>query len=618
MVLPVESPLRNRIVRLSSRLEEAQAKVDRLSKSRDRRVEPTGLVGGKPIPDLAAELAAKGEAQPFYVPDTAATGKLPGQSWRPQATAPMALKSAKQNKGTLLSSGMINLHGDALGAEHARFARHVQRSDIHNALMEVAAKEPAHGVPLGYRYLKTTAGEKSAPYTVQAAAGLKDALSGPEDKGSLLERFTTKDANHPDIAIDGEGHRLIVPDKVANLLAHEAAPTRGLVHTLLYNKPTTLWKHLVLGLRPAYAANIILSQHILGALQAAPGEKGLFAYINHAVPGARLGKLTDATVADVMPEQAHGSFASSAGYTANKGLNAAARAYQGVMPATLKAENWLRRLMIEGWAKSEPEVQAALKQNGGDINLALRQVAKSDPHIIDEISQRVDHAQGNYRTYSPAEQKLRQVIPFYGWDRHIVQSTYRILAERPALATAGIHVGQQGQQVTQQTLGALPSYLQGVVKLSGLPGFMGSLNGATPVLNTKAVGPFEADAGLLRIVESLVHGKAGASSEEASSINPLLAATIEQITGRNLVTGAPVKDKLPLGFLNVPVRAALGVPQARLVEALIGSHPLGQSKHPVSPVDWRLQLASLLGVPVKKLDLAQAHKLAQLEGTPPK
>ena len=545
------------------------------------------------VPAMAHRIAAEGKIQPHYVPDTAETGKLPRQSWRPSGSNPPApLKSTRHNEGILFKKGAINVHGNALGTEMRLFARHVQRTNINSALQEVAAKEPETGLPRGYTYLKTVSGEKSAPYTDRAAAELTHVLGSPEEsKGELLKRFTTTDPKDENIATDGEGHRLIVPDSVAEQLAVHARPTRSLVQWLLYNKPTTVWKHLVLGLRPAYLPNIILSQHILGVTQMAGGGKGFFAYINHLIPGARLGKLTDATIEDVMPEQASSSFSGSTGVAGHsKQIGKLRIPTGGVMGPTLKAETWLRRLMIEGWAKSEPAVQAALKENGGDINAALRQVAKSDPHVIDDISQRVDHAQGNYRSYTPAEEKLRQVVPFYGWDRHIVQSTLRILLERPGVANYGIKSGQQGQKNIKALYGDLPPYLQGIVSLGG-----------NTVLSTKAVNPFGS-------LSDIVAATQGGSPDTLNAINPIIPALIEWKTGKSLVTGQPLK-----GTHNPILRLIEGLPQARLAAAALGKHPLGQSKHPTSnSADFWAQLEALLGYPKKTLNVANANAAAKL------
>lgn len=565
---------------------------------------------GQSIPELAQRIADKGEMQPSYVPHSAEVDRKPFQSWRPGANPPMKPGSTRQNEATLLTKGMLNLHKNALADEMKLHARFVQRGDVHEALMQVAAKEPATGLPDKYRFLKTTSGQASAPYTQQAAGALKAEM---ESKQSLLDKYTSRDASLPDeqYAKDAEGHRLIVPDHVANSLALEAKPARGIAQHLLYNKPTTIWKHMVLGLRPAYMVNIIASQHILGALQMAGGTRGVTAYLNHLLPGARLGKLTDATIEDTMPEQAMATFSGSTGTTGVTG--AAAKVYQGVMPATLRVETWLRRLMIEGWAKSSPQIVRAMAENGGDLNLAMRQIAKTDPQVLHEISSRVDHAQGNYRNYSPTEQKLRQIIPFYGWDRHIIQSTYRIMAERPALANLGQKVGQQGSQMTLAEFGRLPAYLQGIIgiKPSWLPGWLKRIEGVgTPVLASKAFEPFSSVADI-GAAGGAVFGKPGTGSDQFSSVNPILTGALEYLTGKSLLTGTPLKGNIPGGLLtNIPARMALGLPQARLAETAAGWHPLGESKAPTASQDWLTQLLTLAGVPIKTLNVPRANSLA--------
>jgi hypothetical protein len=607
-------------VRLRGALAIADERIARLEQTVAGRVKDTGFIDqpGASIPELAQALAAKGEEQPAYVPHSAHSGKLPSRAWRPSSLNPPAdLGSAKMNVGTLMEKGMLNIHHDSLSREHTLFARHVGRTDINQAIIEHAAREPATGLPAGYEYVKTVTGQRTETYTARAEGDLKEALTVPDEQ-TLRERYFTRNRDDPAIATDGEGHKLIVPTKVADHLSPAARPTAGLAQKILFSKPTSIWKHLVLGLRPIYFFNITLSQHILGLLQSAPKLHGVQAYLDHLIPGVRLGKLTDETIAEVMPEQAHGAFSSSEGYTSNKGLAAGAKAYQGVMPATLKVENWLRRLMIDGWAHSEPEIQAAMQANGGDINAAMRQVAKTDPHVIEEISARVDHAQGNYRTYSAPEQKLRTIVPFYGWDRHIVQSTYRLLAERPAVAAAGFAVGRAGEQKTLKDFGELPTYLQGIVRLGGLPGFMGSMDGRTPAVSTKALGPFEADAAIMRTIESLFHGQAGTSPEEAGNVNPFLVALVEQITGRNVATGSTLKDNLPFGFGNILPRAILGVPQARLLEEAANWHPLGKPKRPTSAADIQSQLSALLGpLAVKKIDVPSANRIAASQGQRP-
>jgi hypothetical protein len=577
---------------------------------------------GNSLEELAHRLADEGRMQPFHVPDESAKKRPLFSFNRPGAGPPPKMASSRQNLGILLRKGMINLHGDSLSGEFRRFARHVARSDVHSALLESAAKVPETGVPEGWRLLLQSSGQTGLPYTAKTAGELKAAIKGGESKQELLNRFTAKPGELTDdtpLAVDGEGHHLMIPDNVARVLTQGATSERGLVRHIAADKPLAVWKHLVLGLRPAYMANIILSQHILGLLQAAPDGHGIYSYINHLIPGARMGKLTDRTVAEYLPEQAHGSFAQSVGGHSTKGARALSKAYEGVMPATLRVENWLRRLMVEGWANSDPVFQSVLARNGGDINAAFAEVAKTHPHVIDEISQKVDHAQGNYRDYSPTEQKFRAIVPFYGWDRHIVQSTYRMLAEHPGRTAAAAALGQQGHQINERDFGLLPTYLRDLVKISPMDRLFGPSAGRVTGLSTHAIGPFESDADIAGTLSSLAHGRAGTHTEEASNLNPLFSGMIEQLTGRSLLTGAPLPDKLSHGVLNVPLRVALQTPQARLAEEYLNVHPLGKRKSsPASLTSFQLQLAALLGIPVKRLDLAHEHQIAGLQGQGPK
>jgi hypothetical protein len=276
--------------------------------------------------------------------------------------------------------------------------------------------------------------------------------------------------------------------------------------------------------------------------------------------------------------------------------------------------------MVEGWARSNPEIQALMKENGGDINAALRDAAKTHPHIIDEISQKVDHAQGNYRDYTQAEQRLRKVVPFYGWDRHIVQSTYRLLAEHPGRTAFATQLGQQGHAINERDFGALPTYLQDMVKFTPMNWLLGkSTQYGTTGISTKAIGPFSSDADLAATLGSALHGRAGTHTEEAGNLNPLFTGLVEQLTGRSMLTGAPLKDKLNYGAFNVPARVVLGTPQARAFESLFGRHPLGQPKTPpASQVSLALQLLGYAGLPVKRVDLPHEHRNAALQNLPPR
>jgi hypothetical protein len=86
------------------------------------------------------------------------------------------------------------------------------------------------------------------------------------------------------------------------------------------------------------------------------------------------------------------------------------------------------------------------------------------------------------------------------------------------------------------------------------------------------------------------------------------------MTGRSLLTGAALPKNSPAhGVLGNTAQAfATGIPQARLIKEIIKpTKPTTLYRH-----DWQTQIASLLGVPVKKTSLAAAARLAAEEGKP--
>lgn len=579
-------------------------------------------VAGREIPALAKELAAKGKEQPAYVPDSAEVANSTGSTFSRKPTGlaePGKSGATKQNLGVLANKGLLAINQNPLSREFLRFRNQHEASLLHDELVKHAAALP-HGTPLpkDYEYLKLNRGEPGAPYTEKVTAGFEHAL----DPGTA-DKMLTKDEASGDIATHPTtGERLVVPSQVRKILENRTLNYNGALHHLLYNQPTSVWKHIILGLRPAFFGNITVGNSILGALQMAPGRHGLLGWLNQVTPGAAhlLGsKVSKETMHDVFPEQALGSFGHSTGFTSNKGLSVAKKAYQGVMPATIGYENVLRRAMVEGWSKASPEVRAAMKTNGSDVNAALRDVAKSHPHVINDISKRVDDALGNYRTYSAAEKRIKQLVPFYGWDRHIVRSTARLASERPGTLNALTKEGQVGQQSNDQALGELPSFLQGAIQIHHLPKAFGPVDaGRTPLLSTHSLNPFNSVADLTRFAAALAAGKAGAHSEElASGLNPIIQGIIQQMTGRSLLTGGALPKNGPSAGLigNTAYGVANALPQVSILKQALGK---GKTSKPGSlyQADLPSLVAAFLGAPVKKTNLTAAARLAQLEGKP--
>lgn len=567
---------------------------------------------GRDIPTLAKELADSGHEQPFYVPHSDQTKSTGVYRNKPPSgfSAPPLSGTTKQNLGVLARQGKLALHENPLLHEWTKMRGHVEAQQLHDALVEHAAELPkGQPLPQGYEYLKINRGESSASHTEQIGSRFEHAIDP-----KFVDNTFTRDEHDPDIATGKGDSRLVVPSKVKEIVADRQVKTPGKLYRMLYQKPSSLWKHVIIGLRPASAANITVGNSVLGLLQSAPGH-GVEAWLNQVLPGLRGSKVTDATMNDVFPEQKLGTFGRSVSGAdrgrvsralhekAPRAMNVASKAYQGVMPATIKYESVLRRAMVEGWAKHTPEVRAAMKEHGGDINAALHDIAKSHPQIINDISKKTDDALGDYHSYNAAERTIQQLIPFYGWDRHVVRSLARMFKEQPLRMAAVGHTGQIGQE-KDQGLGALPSFLHGAIKLPGLPKFMGPENGRTPLLDTRSLNPFATAADLAGIL-----GSKG-SSEIASGLNPFVQSGIEQLTGSSLLTGAPlpksaVGQNVPSKLWKIAEGTAEGVPQVTLAKAAMQGP---QSKpNSLYQNDWQSLLAQILGAKIKKTNLSIAH-----------
>lgn len=577
---------------------------------------------GRDIPTLAQELADKGEEQPFYVPHSAETTSIRDRFTNRPATgfsAPAASGAAKQNLGILASKGTLAFNRNPLDAEFAKFKGFTEAQNLHDAIVRHAAELP-DGAPLphNYQFLKINRGEATAPYLQRVGGEFEHGL-----EPSFASRTFTTSARDPEILTNAEGKRLVVPTSVKRLLENRQASASHSALGLAYQEATSVWKHMILGLRPATFTNITGGNSILGALQASP-RYGFTSWLNQVAPKLEgvLGKRVSAeTMNEVFPEQALGTLGHTSGFGSVTGSSkltrGASRAYQGVMPATIAYENVLRRAMVEGWARSMPEVKEAMKAHGGDINGVLRDVAKSHPQVINNISKRVDDALGDYRNYSKLERNIKNLVPFYGWDRHIARSTARLLRDHPARLDALAKVGQLGQQTNQGQFGALPTYMQGGVGLPGLPKFMGPLDGRTPMLIAPSLNPFSTDADIANLATGLVSGQAGVNGNAlASDFNPIVQAIIEQITGRSLLTGAALPKNGPArGVLgNTIASMAGGLPQVMIAKDLL--HPPETKPTALYRKDIETALAQLLGIPVKKVNLQTAHLYASEEGKP--
>lgn len=560
---------------------------------------------GRGITQLHKELVAKSTPEldrtPFYVHDTA---NIKDNITRPPGargfSAAPKLRTFMDNLGDLVGRGAIDMEHNSLHRAWTMMRNRVEGQHIHTALQHHAALLPKNTpVPHGWDFLKA-AGQKT-PAHIQQILGRLDHGVNP----GFVDEVLTKDELDPELMKNTKGERLIVPSNVRKILEGRSSTSSGILTKLLYNHPTSIWKHSVLGLRPAFLVNNSVGNTILSLLQSAPTH-GFRSFANHVIPGLEkhLGpRLTDKTMEEHMPQQRLGSFGHSLDFASTKGMRLGGKLYQGVMPATMRYENLLRRAMVEGWAKHL--LRDEMKQSGGDVNKAIAMASESHPSALHEISRKVDDALGDYRNYNKLEKQIRQLIPFYGWDRHIVRSMGRLANEHPTGLNALVQTGVEGGQVNEGKYGPLPDFLNGVIGM-GSP----TSSGRQPLITTHGWNPFATPGELAKAGESLISGKPGGGGEITSSWNPLLQGLLEQFTGKSLLTGNDLPPSpLNLGSIGNTIEStALSLPQIQLIQSLLGNDknkPGFLYQH-----DTLDKTLAMLGLTRKQVNLLTANKMA--------
>jgi hypothetical protein len=452
----------------------------------------------------------------------------------------------------------------------------------------------------------------------QALREQEDILSPQEQ---IHRGFDAKDLADAETV---HGDYLIVPERLTKHVAGEFTRSDTVIRQFL-EKPTKVWRALVLGFRVGFLTNNLVGNHLLYAIHAA-GIDGLRAYLN-AVKRVKGEKVVRSLLADrEIPEALRQKFmdeffpeqSSSATFTATqhpvseasgvgrlakgKKRRRIANASKGLLPVTQAvAETTLRRGLVETYIRKSPEfrkVYRAMPANTRDFEAAAKRVLSGEGgHLFQrQISDKVNHALGDYLNLSPVERNtLRAVMPFYSWYRAIATITAHLALDTPGRALILARLGEVGKEATQNALGDVPDYLQGLLPLGGH-------DGKERVLSTGGLNPFATIPQELQGVGGLLAGKPGATGRAFSQLgpNPLILGLIENLAGKNLFTGGELKPGPVPGVIGQTV-AGVGtqLPLAQIAAAASGH---GRESKLYGKQDLREALLQFLGAPVKSLD----------------
>lgn len=481
----------------------------------------------------------------------------------------------------------------------------------------IPARDPAlhelhSALPHGYGYVLGE--EHAAKHLVH-----KPGTPFEQQMENFGRTFMTTDARKA--ALNTDGKPLIAPTKAAYALGHEGARSASFLKKL-WMSPSQLWKKALVGYSPRTVVDNAVGNWTMLAMRQG-GHKLLPAIVDtvRQMKGAReSSKLLGAAGVGGHWTNTHFLDELNAGLghslqdpiTAKSKLGRAAQ--NGFYPLVHSvADQPVRRTALNAFMRSAPEVKALMKQGHG-FDSAVTHALKSTPNLQFRAAEHIRSIAGDYTGLTQTEKAVRNVIPFYAWDRHIATHTANMLAEHPGRIAGLQQISNQGVDDTHKKLGALPGFLEGLLPLGGA-----GHSGRIPVLQTQGLNPYSTIPDIADAVTALVaHGKIAPGESIGGQVNPLISGLVEQLSGTKLGSTQPIATHGGL-IPSILGNAAANIPYAKLIQSLVGhGQPStytskGHTEQHLYKGDMQQYVSQILGAPVKELSPAAATRLAKAE-----
>ena len=451
------------------------------------------------------------------------------------------------------------------------------------------------------------------------------------------EKLAQMEAKKQGLMLDGEGKYVyIVPKHMAEKSMVEAFNSSQMLRAM-YKHPTTIWKTIMLGYRPAFFVNNFVGNHFMYLMDQGLGS-GIRGYVD-ALRQVRSEKAVQRSLKTGL-EKTQAIMASNGdvvqrwfkdqlgNHMVNEVLGAAMKGadhgkigkvartgFFGVTQAY--TDEFVRRATISNILRELPEVKAAaargedIWKTGGTLDKLLAQDAlQNGGKLRRQISENVMDVMGDYHSFTGAEKAVKELVPFYAWDRHITRHMVKMLQEKPATVAAAAGLGRQGEQEIEQIMGEIPNFMKGSIPLTML-GLHFDHPSRIANLSTSGLNPYATGADLLEAGLALTgKGKLSMGETVASNFNPILGGIIEKLSGHDLATGMPTKG----GLADVYPDIFKGLTHYKLVKSLTNPDKPKPNKrtgkttpflNEHSPTEY---LLSLLGAPVKQTNTKRAKE----------
>jgi hypothetical protein len=280
-----------------------------------------------------------------------------------------------------------------------------------------------------------------------------------------------------------------------------------------------------------------------------------------------------------------------------------------------------RAMTIYSALRSKPEVRAAIAKarkegyrGGRATDIGIERALRANPGLQPDAALSSRRIMGDYITLSETEKFLRDIIPFYLWNRHILKTTGNMLLEQPGRLAVGARLSDLGIETTEEALGEIPEFMKGAIPLS-LLGF-GDSPGRANIMLTASLNPFATVGEMAMQADAILTGRKSRPGEAFLGVNPFLTGSIEAATGTSLLTGQ--RKQNGGGILGeVLSNMAEQLPYSRLADALTTADsttsPSGYEY--LYKKDDLSQLGSIFGVPIRNVSRETAAKLANTRKT---
>jgi hypothetical protein len=382
---------------------------------------------------------------------------------------------------------------------------------------------------------------------------------------------------------------LVMDKNVYAELTREVRGAKGLIAKLA-SSAIGQWRQIVLNLKGTFYVNNFLGNLMLG----------LVTHPARFVPAlvaetSRVGKKSADIRAAVPDIPRH-----AAGIALNKQASRLAR-IKGLEVLGDKVAKFMAHVTDDNFRRAAFRIEANklvkehAKRSGISKGDAWEQIL-NDAQAVDHIAQKM---YGDLLDYSRMTESERLMLvpfyPFWSFTRSMAGRTIQLAGDEPWKMQALLIWGDYGIQQTEKQVGPLPDFLRGLILLD-------SSKTQPLALPTYGMNPFTAPvdtASQLSQLLGVTSSSEPGATNPVTSMNPLVKAGIETLTGRDAFYGTPVESNVK-GFAGQLARSA---PQYVIYHNLVLP-----SKSPSLQRTPEQMLQGYFGYPVGQLNMENVRR----------